>query len=668
MKRAGWFLLGLLLGISLLSCAGTPEARAPKDSSSSADEAKAVAAGSEPAEKPAEKPAEEPATESTAPAAEPAPLEAGSAPADLGVLGDEEVGDGEEYGDIGDGDVGDGGLEYGSGEHGEGVRGAATEPDLGDWVVAEKAAPSTPKSAPRGSRSSAEASGLKAGYADDNRQYNYFLQFLKEYGAQVPNVPIAVEERIVLRAHDERGKPLGNAEVKVYGSGGAQLARGLTYADGSFLFFPAEHAQESRYRARVTYGQSALELWFERGGRREVALDFPLARPATQAVPLDLLFILDATGSMGEEIQRLRTTIELINLNLSSLSSRPRVRFGLVQYRDRGDDYVTRTVPFTEDLDSFQASLDRVEASGGGDDPEDLQAALQEAMRLPWNREGVRLAFVITDAAPHLDYGEDYTYVDAAHEARAKGIKVFGVGTGGLDLAGEYVLRQVAQYTAAKYIFLTYGERGESEGGAPGSVSHHTGANFQTDKLEAIIIRFAKEELAFLSDQPLEEEEDYFQANRVQEEQKGETLEKLFGLAVSQLIDYSTFHIPPNTPAAVLPLAPASGELALPAEYFTEALVMSFGRGEASRKTFRVLERRDLQGILSELELQLSGLAEEGQAAKVGRLLGARVLVVGRLYAKGQSYELFLKLLWVENGEVLSATKALIDRRLGVEG
>jgi hypothetical protein len=230
------------------------------------------------------------------------------------------------------------------------------------------------------------------------------------------------------------------------------------------------------------------------------------------------------------------------------------------------------------------------------------------------------------------------------------------------------VLRQISQYTAAKYIFLTYGETGESEGGAMGSVSHHTGANFQTDKLEAIIIRFAKEELAFLSDQPLEEEEDYFQASRVEEERKGETLEKLFGQAVSQLIDYSTFHIPPNTPAAVLPLAPAVQELALPAEYFTEALVLSFGRGEASRKTFRVLERRNLQDILSELELQLSGLAEEGQAAKVGRLLGARVLVLGRLYPKGSSYELFLKLLWVENGEVLSATKALIDRRLGVEG
>lgn len=613
MKRAAGTILGLLLLLGLLSCAGVPEKRVLADAKSEIGE-----------------------------------LEEEPAPADLG------------NGEVGDGDIGDGEL-----------RAAASEPATSDWVVAEKAAelpPGKTAASTRAFRGEPTASGLKAGYADDNRQYNYFLQFLREYAGGVDHVPIPVEERIILRARDERGKPLGNAAVRVLGPEGAELARGLTYADGSFLFFPSEHGQERRYRALLTYNQATREAWFEREGRREVPVDFAFSRPAARSVPLDLLFILDTTGSMGEEIQRLKTTIELINLNLSSLSSRPRIRFGLVLYRDRGDEYVTQTVPFTEDLESFQASLNRVEADGGGDDPEDLQAALQAALRLSWNRGGIRLAFVVTDAPPHLDYGQDYTYADAAREAREQGIKIFGVGTGGLDLAGELVLRQVAQYTAARYIFLTYGEQGESAGGAPGSVSHHTGANFQTDKLEAIIIRFAREELAFGSDQPVDVEEDYFQATRVDEEQKNQTLDKLFGMAVSQLIDYSSFRIPPDTPAAVLPLAPASQELGLPAEYFTEQLVLSFGRGEVTRKTFRVLERRNLQNILSELELQLSGLAEEGQAARVGKLLGARVLVVGRLYSKGPAYELFLKLLWVENGEVLSATKALIDRRLGVEG
>jgi len=484
----------------------------------------------------------------------------------------------------------------------------------------------------------------------------------------VDHIPIPIEERIVLRAQDAQGRPLANTQVAIYGSAGGPLARGLTYADGSFLFFPAEHGGQQRYRAVLSAHSSTREVRFERDGRREILVPFAFPRPALQSVPLDILFVLDATGSMSEEIQRLKSTIEIINLNLSSLPSRPRMCYGLVLYRDRGDEYVTRTVPFTADLDQFPAALDRAEADGGGDTPEDLQAALREAQRLSWNRGGIRLAFIITDAPPHLDYGQEYTYVDAAHDARAAGIKLFSVGTGGLELDGELILRQLSQYTAARYIFLTYGEQGESEGGKPGSVSHHTGANWQTDKLEAIIIRIAREELALASDQPLEPDEEYFQAAAVQEESGAEPLDKLFSQALSQLIDYSSYRIPADTPASVLPLGAAAPELGASAEYFTEQLTLSFSRGEVVRRPFRVLERRALQAVLEELELQLSALAAEGNAARVGKLLGAEVLVTGRLFAKGGGFELFLKLLRVDTGEVLSVTKAVIDRRLGIEG
>jgi hypothetical protein len=324
-------------------------------------------------------------------------------------------------------------------------------------------------------------------------------------------------------------------------------------------------------------------------------------------------------------------------------------------------------IPFTEDLQAFQASLDQVEASGGGDTPEDLQAALEAAMKMSWNRGGVRLAFIVTDAPPHLDYGQNYTYALAAEEAKEKGIKFFSVGTGGLDLLGEVVLRQIAQYTSAKYIFLTYGETGESEGGAPGSVSHHTGANYQTDKLEAIIIRFAKEELSHISDQPLEEEEEYFTANKIGEEQREETLNKLFSMAISQLIDYSTVRIDRGTAAAVLPLSPTQSGLDLNSEYFTEQLILSFGKNEHFRELFRIVERKDLQSILTELELQLSDLGEERGAAQVGELMGAELLIMGKLYSTANGYELFLKLLRVETGEVLSVTKAILDTALGLE-
>ncbi|GAB1455655.1 hypothetical protein MASR2M48_09620 [Spirochaetota bacterium] len=144
---------------------------------------------------------------------------------------------------------------------------------------------------------------------------------------------------------------------------------------------------------------------------------------------------MDTTGSMGEEIQRLKSTIEIIYANLTELKPRPRVRFGLVLYKDTGDEYVTQISPFTEDLDAFQARLELVTADGGGDGPEDLESALDDAVNaMDWNDDGLRLAFIVTDAEAHLDYGRPYTYIHAANDARAKAIKLYTIGTGGLLL------------------------------------------------------------------------------------------------------------------------------------------------------------------------------------------------------------------------------------------
>ena len=516
-------------------------------------------------------------------------------------------------------------------------------------------------------RGTPATSGLKAGFADDNKQFNYFVQFLDQYKDEVDHLDLDIQERIILNVHDREGKSLPNTKVTVF-HGNRTLCTGTTYADGSFYFFPSEYSASIReYRVQLDYQQTVQEVSIDRYSKRKIEIPFDLSRAEMLAVPLDIVFILDTTGSMGEEIQRLKATIELINLNLSSLSSKPRVRFGLVLYKDVGDEYVTRVVALTGTLEQFQRALNEVEASGGGDTPEDLQAALEAAMTgISWNRQGIRLSFIITDAPPHLDYGQGYHYVRAARIAREEGIKIYSVGTGGLNLMGEYILRQISQYTAAKYIFLTYGERGESVGGSPGSVSHHTGANYQTDKLEAIIIRFAKEELQHLSDQPIDVADEYFEATKIGTEEKEETLHKLFTMAVQQLIDYSSFRIADGTPTAVLPLQPAGIDIASTGEYFTEQIIFTLSREEAFQKIFRMVERKDLQSVLEELELQLSGLVDDDQASRVGKLLGADLLVSGKLYRKESNYEIFIKLLRVETGEILSITKALVDRRLGL--
>jgi len=506
------------------------------------------------------------------------------------------------------------------------------------------------------------ASGLKAGFADDNRQYGYFLDFLDEYAA-VPHYDLGVRERIMLRVVDSQGKPVANARVTVLFSGRA-IAEGLTMADGTYQFNPSTDTPAgARYRATVTAGNETAAVEFDRGGLRNVAVELSGKRTVPDPVPLDILFILDTTGSMGEEIHRLRATIELIHLNLTSMSTKTEVRFGMVLYKDTGDEYNTLVVPLTDDIGQFSSSLDLVEASGGGDIPENLQAALESSLRdVDWNTGGIRLGFIITDAPPHLDYNQTYEYGDAAAEAKKRAIKFFSVGTGGLPLSGEYVLRQIAQYTGGKYIFLTYGETDESEGGAEGSVSHHTGANYQTDKLEAIIIRFAKEELSYLTGERFDEEEPYFQAVKIASEEREETLLKLFTMAVEELSDYSTYPVKGAVGAAILPIEPATAELELDAEYFTEQMLLAVREGGLT-----VVDRANIENVMNELKLQLSGITDSQTVAEIGKLLNAQVLIAGKLYMPG-TYELFLRLLRVETGEVLSVTKARIDATLGLRG
>ena len=519
-----------------------------------------------------------------------------------------------------------------------------------------------PSKTPIGRGTPPSASGLKAGFSDDNAQFNYFLGFLEEFG-HVPNYALEIGERITLKIQDSAGKPVPNARISVR-AGTRVLDQGLSYADGTFRIYPLFYgttAEKLSVRLESQSGSAVLDVARDGPRRIVVKLDRPRALPVP--LPLDILFVLDTTGSMGEEIERLRDTIEIVHANIRAMTPKPAVRFGMVLYKDRGDEYVTRVVPFTSDLSVFQAALEEVYAAGGGDTPEDLQAALEDSVKkLDWNKEGVRTAFVITDAEPHLDYGQQYTYAHAAKDARARAIRFHTIGTGGLGVEGEYVLRQLAQFTEGKYIFLTYGETGESEGGAPGSVSHHTGANFQTDKLEAIVIRFVKEDLANLSDVPLSMDEDYFEAVKIPEEEREATLDKLFGEALKNLTDYSTFKVEKSTPAAVLPLAPSAPDLASNAEYFGERLLLT----AVKNQTFKLVERKSLQSVLAELELQLSGLADEKTAARAGELLGADILVTGSVYRRDGKYEIFLRLIRVSTAEVLSVARARVDAKLGL--
>jgi Mg-chelatase subunit ChlD/TolB-like protein len=531
-----------------------------------------------------------------------------------------------------------------------------SEEDKGGAYDKEEIYPSSKPSIPTAIPSE---SGLKAGFADDNKQYNYFIEFLEKFSAKAIHLNWNVSERIIFKVVDSAGLSISNVGIEIK-ENGKLIETGKTYSDGTYLFFPSEYSG-SKFTIHLSKDSVKKEIQVDRQGNRNytIELDVQVSR---EKIPVDVLFILDTTASMGKEIERLRNTIELIHLNLSEANKGYAIKFGMVLYKDKGDEYNTKVIDLTDDIEKFRNELSKIYASGGGDIPEDLQSALKDSIKeISWTKNSLKLSFIITDAAPHLDYKQSFNYIEAGRSAKAIGLKYYTIGTGGLDIHGEYVLRQLSQYTYSKYIFLTYGEKGESDGGKAGSVSHHTGDNFPTDKLESIIIRFAKEEIANVRGKPYQKEEEYFSAKKINTEKKETTLSQLFDKSIQQLVDYSSTGISEGTTTALVPFQVENKTLLKNAEYFSEQALLSFTKN----KKFKIVERKDLQKVLTEWKLNLQAI-EEQNAIKVGKLLGAKYLVIGRIYLKNNNYEVYLKLVHSETGEVNSATKLIIEKGLGL--
>jgi Mg-chelatase subunit ChlD len=155
---------------------------------------------------------------------------------------------------------------------------------------------------------------------------------------------------------------------------------------------------------------------------------------ADQRPVIDVVFVLDTTGSMSGLIQTAKEKIWSIASTMASAQPTPQIRVGLVGYRDRGDAYVTRVVDLNADLDAVYTRLMAFEAGGGGDTPESVNQALYEAVHnMNWSDrdQAYQAIFLVGDAPPHMDYNEvQYPAIVAA--ATEKGIVINTIQCGNL--------------------------------------------------------------------------------------------------------------------------------------------------------------------------------------------------------------------------------------------
>jgi len=162
--------------------------------------------------------------------------------------------------------------------------------------------------------------------------------------------------------------------------------------------------------------------------------DPPIINPVTNDQSrIDVVFVLDTTGSMSGLIKAAKEKIWSIATTMASAQSAPEIRMGLVAYRDRGDAYVTRVVDLSSDLDSMYATLMDFQADGGGDGPESVNQALYDAVhKVSWSQQAgtYKVVFLVGDAPPHMDYQDDVKYPVTLSAAKAQGIVVNAIQSG----------------------------------------------------------------------------------------------------------------------------------------------------------------------------------------------------------------------------------------------
>ncbi len=204
---------------------------------------------------------------------------------------------------------------------------------------------------------------------------------------------------------------------------------------------------------------------------RAVLLSSALAAPAFAADPapppvttearaarptLDVVFVLDTTGSMGGLIEGAKQKIWSIASRMASGTPTPRIRVGLVGYRDKTDDYVTKRFDLSEDLDGVYTNLQGFQAGGGGDGPEHVGRALGEAVSLmSWSQDpkAAKMIFLVGDAPAHDDYNDGWNTRVWAKKSIGQGIVVNTVRCG-TDVTTENLFRDLSLLADGSYVSI----------------------------------------------------------------------------------------------------------------------------------------------------------------------------------------------------------------------
>ena len=332
---------------------------------------------------------------------------------------------------------------------------ASADLDSSGETKTEPASKIKPEPKPVSDTPKPQAGLLTAGDYDDVLNPHLYMDYAPSklggelLGRNLPNIDTG--DRIVVRVVDRLGKPVPLSRVEL--AEGGVIANVQTGANGMAYFYddidgidrPSTISVEGPDGRRLTRKLSSKNLG------KELVIDLSVDRQLVDK--LDLLLTIDSTGSMQDEISYLKAEISGIVGQIAEANPGVNIRTGLIVYRDKTDIYVVRDFAFTDDLDGFRKSLDAQDATGGGDMPEAMHAALDAGLKFEWREDAVKVNLLVADAPPHRqDLGASWEHALAF---RKQGIHMVPVAASGVDPTAEFLMRSMALVTGGRYLFLT---------------------------------------------------------------------------------------------------------------------------------------------------------------------------------------------------------------------
>lgn len=330
----------------------------------------------------------------------------------------------------------------------------------------------------------AEPFVLTAGEWNDNENWGFFANLIHNGTIEFPSYGLNPVNRVAVTLTNG-GAPVANQIVGLI-SGDSTCWTAKTDKNGrAYLFYDnsmADHELSLITDQAKEFTFTAPALASGQGGADVPTLEFEL-ETENESTGYDLTqvsFILDTTGSMGDEISYLQKDFSAIAEEVAAEG----VTFSVNFYKDEGDEYVTSCNPFTDDVLNVQKILNREYASGGGDTPEAVAQILDEVLKKgDWEEDANKIAFLIFDAPPHYGSKEEEMILNAVNAAAYKGIHVVPVVASNAERETELFGRALSIMTNSNYVFLT------DDSGVGGSHLEPIIGSYEVELLHDIIVR-----------------------------------------------------------------------------------------------------------------------------------------------------------------------------------